>query len=141
MRAVPGNFCSINLNPNGIRAIINYDGADATAEPTSEPYNITSTECKDETGLVPIVPKNVGSLSYGEEMDLELVTENYVLFTLNGSSLFINWDDPTLLMVENVDPTYPGDYNVISLNGTSDTVFGLGKNMLMKSGRTLSFNP
>ena len=70
-----------------------------------------------------MVPKNVGSLGYGEEMDLELVTENYVKFTLNGSSLLIDWDNPTLLMVENLNPSYPGDYNVISLNGTSDTVF------------------
>lgn len=123
MRAVPANDCSINLNPNGIQAIVNYNGADATAAPTSQPFNIPSTECKDETGLIPMVPKNVGSLGYGEEMDLELVTENYVKFTLNGSSLLIDWDNPTLLMVENLNPSYPGDYNVISLNGTSDTVF------------------
>ena len=122
MRAVTADGCSANLNPDGIKAVVTYVGANATDEPTSTAFNISSMECKDETGLVPIVPVNVGFLNSGEEMDLELVTESYVKFTLNGSSLSIDWSTPTLLMVEDLDPSFPGDYNIISLNGTSDTV-------------------
>jgi FtsP/CotA-like multicopper oxidase with cupredoxin domain len=124
MRAIPATDCCSNFNADGIRAIVRYEGVtDNTTDPTSTPFNITSTECKDETGLIPVVPKNVGPLSYGEEMNLAIdQTSTYVMFTLNGSSLFIDWDNPTLIMVENGDPSYPGDYNVISVNGTSDTV-------------------
>lgn len=122
MRAVTASGCSINFNPNGIVAIVRYEGANNGALPMSHPYNITDMTCKDEVGLVPIVPVNLTALSYGEEFDLELVNEPFVKFTLNGSSLQIDWSSPTLLLVENLDPSFPDDYNVISLNGTSDTV-------------------
>jgi hypothetical protein len=125
MRAVTATGCSANLNPNGIQAIVRYEGANEKSDPDSTVYNIPSMICQDETGLVPIVPVNLGSLSYGTEMSLDLVTENYVKFLLNGSSLWIDWDNPTLLMVENSDPSFPDDFNVVSLNGTSDTVITL----------------
>lgn len=106
MRAIPAPDCCSNFNADGIRAVVRYEGAaDNTTDPTSNPFNITSTEWKDETGLIPVVPKNVGLLNYGEEMNLAVdLNSAYVTFTLNGSSLFIDWDNPTLLMVENLDP-------------------------------------
>ena len=122
MRAVTATGCSANFNGNGIQAIVRYSGTNQTSDPTSTPYDISTMVCQDETGLVPIVPVNLGFLSYGEELPLDLVTENYVKFLLNGTSLFIDWDNPTLLQAENLDPTFPDDDNVISLNGTSDTV-------------------
>lgn len=122
MRAVPATNCSANLNPNGIRAIVRYVGANSTSDPTSTPFNISSTECKDETGLVPIVPKSVGSLTTGEEVSLAVIKNNTVKFVLNDSSLFIDWDNPTLLMVDSMNMTFPPEYNVISISGTSDTV-------------------
>jgi len=123
MRAVTAEGCSANLNPDGIRAIVRYVGANTTVEPDSTAYNISTMVCQDETDLVPILPVNLGALSYGEEMPLDLVTENYVKFLLNGTSLFIDWDNPTLLTVDNVDPTFADDSNVIALSGTSETVF------------------
>ena len=122
MRAVTASGCSINLNPNGIVAVVRYEGASNETLPTSQPFNITDMTCKDEVSLVPIVPVNLTTLSYGEEFDLELVNQPFVKFTLNGSSLQIDWSNPTLLLVENLDPSFPNNYNVVSLNGTSDTV-------------------
>jgi hypothetical protein len=122
MRAVPASGCSANLNPNGIRAIVRYAGANSTSDPTSAAFNISSMECKDETGLIPVVPKNVGSLTTQEEVSLASIRDSYVKFVLNNSSLFIDWDNPSLLMVDNMNTTFPPEYNVISINGTSDTV-------------------
>lgn len=123
MRAIPATGCCANNNADGIRAIVRYQGADTTAEPTSTAYVPDSTECKDEVSLVPVVPRNVGDFSFGNEMDIGLIVDNYVKFTMKGSSLFLDWKNPTLLLVENHDSSYPGSYNVLSLNGTSDTVF------------------
>jgi len=122
MRAVPASDCSAQLNPDGIRAIVRYEGSDPTAEPTSTPYPITSTACVDETGLVPVVPRNVGNLAYGNEEDIGVIVDNYIKFTINNSSLLIDWSNPTLLLVDNHDPTYPRDFNVVQLNGTATTV-------------------
>lgn len=121
MRAVPASGCSAQLNPNGIRAIVRYQ----ESEPTSTPWPITSTECVDEAGLVPIVPRNVGNLQYGNEEDIGIVVDKYVKFTINNSSLLVDWEEPTLLMVEKGDERYPRDYNVVQLNGTAETVFQL----------------
>lgn len=127
MRAVPAAGCSVNNNADGIRAIVRYQGANDTLEPTSIPYNITDTECKDETGLIPVLPRNVGTICFGEETDISVIQDvqdnlNLIKFAMNGSSLLIDWDNPTLLLAENSNPSFPSDYNVIALNGTSDTV-------------------
>ena len=54
-------------------------------------------------------------------------TNDYIKFTINGSSVEIDWDNPTLLLADNLDDSFPGTYNVISLNGTSTTVIILLK--------------
>jgi hypothetical protein len=127
MRAVPAADCSANLNSDGIRAIVRYDGADITANPQSTAFVATTTACVDEKGLVPVVPRDVGTIGGGEEMDIGVFTNDYIKFTINGSSLEIDWDNPTLLLADNLDDSFPGTYNVISLNGTSTTVIILLK--------------
>ena len=127
MRAVSATSCSDNLNPNGTRAIVRYQNdcsvdVGCSAEPDSIPYSISSMECKDEIGLVPVVPRDVGSLTSGDEITINSIQTNYFKFIINGSSLFIDWNSPTLLMVDNLNESFPDSYNIISLNGTSDTV-------------------
>jgi hypothetical protein len=124
MRAVPGTDCSLNNNPDNIHAIVRYDSI-STADPESTAFPIKDTECKDETGLIPIVPRSVGNIAIGQEADISIITDvkdNLLKFAINGSSLLIDWDNPTLLLAENSDPSFPTQYNVINLNGTSDSV-------------------
>src|SRR5271170_3568013 len=112
MRAIPASGCSSNLNPDGILAIVRYDGVnDDTADPSSTGYDTGTTACFDESGLVPVVPRDVGYIVFGQEVDISVITDNYVKFTINGSSLLIDWDNPTLLLAESSDPSYPTDYN------------------------------
>lgn len=142
MRAIPAADCSVNNNADNIRAIVRYECADNTVEPITTAY-VTDTECKDETGLVPIVPRNVGNLAFGQEVDVSViqdVKDNFLLFAMNGSSLLINWDNPTLLLAENRDPSYPASYDVVSLNGTSDTVCYYSRST-DESGFILLFSP
>jgi hypothetical protein len=56
VRAVLEGDCSGNLIADGIRAIVRYDGADATAEPQSTAFVATTRACVDGKGLVPVVP-------------------------------------------------------------------------------------
>ena len=123
MRAVPASSCSGNLNPDGALAVVSYRGA-CDQQPSSTPYPV-SPECADETQLTPVVPVNPGTFAYGEELDISTIVDNYVKFTINGSSLSIDWSKPTLLLADNHDPSYPSSYNVVSLNGTDDTVYFL----------------
>jgi len=88
----------------------------------STAFVATTTACVDEKGLVPVVPQDVETINGGEEMDIGVITSDYIKFTINGSSLEIDWDNPTLLLADNLDDSFPGTYNVIGLNGTSTTV-------------------
>ena len=125
MRLTPSSGCSNITNPD-LTAILHYDGADNSL-PTSTPYIPPNMVCEDETGLVPIVERNAGPFSFSTGMDITideamLASEGIFSWNVNGTSFKIDWDDPTLLKVENHDNSYPADYNVVELNGTSSTV-------------------
>lgn len=130
MRAVPAANCSTTKTPNGALGIVRYAGSDPSTDPTTTGYPV-SPECADETQLVPVVPKNAGQFAYGNEVDIAAIKDNYVKFTINGSSLLIDWSNPTLLLADNRDPTYPSSYNVVSLNGTDDTVDPLFSSLMV----------
>ena len=58
MRAIPMVACSDNDNADNIRGIVHY--GTSTGTPTSTSYAIAD-ECVDESNLVPVVAKTVGS--------------------------------------------------------------------------------
>ena len=122
MRLVATSGCSSITNKD-LTAIVRYDGANTTDDPTSTAYVPDNQICEDETGLVPIVPRDAGLFSYSSGMDITLAKTNGIFsWQINGSSFRINWSDPTLLLVDNYDPSYPSQYNVLDLNGTEETV-------------------
>jgi hypothetical protein len=120
LRALPALGCSQNNNQNGIQAIVTYEGA-SFGDPTSTPYVPSDTNCEDEVGLFPIVQRDISSLSYGIFENVSLPATPIVRWTMNNASFFTNFEEPTLLMVEDHNSSYPVDYNVVSLDGTSDT--------------------
>jgi hypothetical protein len=123
MRLVATQGCSAVTNDD-LTAIIRYDGASTTDDPSSVAYVPPDQVCEDETQLVPIVTRDAGPFSYGSEMDITLaVTNNIFSWVINNATSFrIDWEDPTLLLVDEHDPTYPDQYNVVQLNGTQTTV-------------------
>jgi len=142
IHALPALFCSANNNLNGILAIVNYEGADTSSLPTSTPFTPSDTNCEDETGLVPVVPRPVGTFSEDSSLDINLIPQdNLVSWTINGSSFFIEYNNPTLLLVEDHDDSFPSSYNVVELNGTDSTVLSSVKFYFnVRSGFILSFN-
>jgi len=123
MRALPALGCSANFNLNGILAVVRYDGSSPSALPNSTAFVPSDTNCEDETGLVPVVPISPGILSEEGNLNVSIIPDNgLVTWNINLSPFFINYSDPTLLLVEDHNPKYPDSYNVVSLNGTDDTV-------------------
>ena len=139
IRCVPATGCSSNNNQNGIQAILSYNGA-PSGDPTSTAYVPSDTICEDETGLYPIVQRDISALNYGVTEQVALPSTAIVRWTMNNSSFFTNFQEPTLLMVEDHNSSYPTDYNVVQFNGTSDTVYLDHQFVLISSGSILSSN-
>jgi hypothetical protein len=92
----------------------------------------------DETNLVPVVQRDISSLAYGVTELVALPGTPIVRWTMNNSSFFTNFQEPTMLMVEEGNSSYPTEFNVVSLNGTEDTVpTPTALFRLIKSGSTL----
>lgn len=113
--------CSTNGNPDGITGIIRYDGA-SSADPTTSKDFETKDTCYDEpvANLVPYVALNVGS-TYNEVavQDMNFAMSGpWFQWTLNGSSLELDWEAPTVLAMLNNETTYPVDYNVVQVDRT-----------------------
>ncbi|KAI9650066.1 Laccase-1 [Ciborinia camelliae] len=105
--------CSQNANAAGITGILRYVGSSTTADPTTTTTVKTSTSCSDEplASLVPWVPLNAVASSI---IPITLTTSGGDWF-FNGSSLLLNWTDPTLLTILNSGNIWPTDYNVIPI--------------------------
>lgn len=127
--ATPGDYwlrgawvdaCMTNGNSNGITGIVRYDNT-STADPTSTSTVTTASSCNDEpfSSLVPHVAMDVGTITQTASESLNFKFDTYFKWTLNDSSLLLDWASPTLTRVINGSLTFPTDYNVVSVNGTS----------------------
>jgi hypothetical protein len=109
-----GGTCDAqNSNAANIRSILRYSGA-----PTSNPTSTGSepTGCSDETNVVPYISSTVPS---GTPNDLSIgfnpIGPNggiLVQWTVNGSSLAVNWSNPTLEYVINGQNNFPTSENI-----------------------------
>lgn len=147
MRLVATAGCSNVQNTTDMSAIIRYEGADTSADPTTLSWVPPNQICEDEasSNLNPVIVRNAGPFSFGSGMDItidqnELFNNGIFQWDINGTSFLIDWSDPTLLLVDNHDPSYPSQYNVEELNGTETTVFPPFSIVLICSGYTSSFN-
>lgn len=55
---------------------------------------------------------DVGNFSSVNQEDLNFAFPDYFRWTLNGSSLDLNWTDPTTLKIFNNESIWPSAYNV-----------------------------
>src|SRR5271156_1709715 len=79
MRALPQLGCSSNQNENGIQAIVSYEGQDPAVLPTSTPWVPADTNCEDETGLVPVVVRNVGTFRQSGTLDISIIPNGNIV--------------------------------------------------------------
>ncbi|KAI5794996.1 multicopper oxidase-like protein [Geopyxis carbonaria] len=130
LRAVPQTTCSENRNAADIRGIIRYSSASTTEDPTTSAYDAMSDDDCDDMDmslLVPYLSKSV-TLSSGETEDDDLaITNNKVngLFKwyIGGTTMAVEWADPTLLQVWNNETTWESQSGVIELDTADEWVY------------------
>jgi FtsP/CotA-like multicopper oxidase with cupredoxin domain len=108
--------CSANLNPDNITGIVRYDNT-STADPTTTGITVGSN-CGDEPleSLIPYLAINVGNYTEVTEEALSFAFSSYFTWTINSSSLYLNWSNPTTLRIFNDELIWPTDYNVVPIN-------------------------
>lgn len=115
--------CSVNANPANITGIVRYGAS--TADPTSVSTVVTAADCGDEpyASLVPHLAKNVGTLTAKSVTleDLSFAFTDHFTWTINSSTLVLDWDTPTIIDIFNDVPVFPTSYNVVALNGSAAT--------------------
>jgi hypothetical protein len=105
MRFIPQSACSANDMADNIRGIIHY--GDSTGTPRTTQYDYVD-DCEDMSAdlLVPHVQIDVSSAHFYEEKEdvgLAFTAEGHIRWTVNGSSMEVQWGDPTVLRVANND--------------------------------------
>jgi FtsP/CotA-like multicopper oxidase with cupredoxin domain len=123
LRAGWQSLCGTNLNAANAVGIVRYD-ASSTADPTTT-YVALAESCQDEplTNLVPYVPLTVGEAYSENILDLAFKFDNAFLWTINTSSLYLNWSDPTTLKIYNNESIFPTEYNVQPLTMVDEWVY------------------
>lgn len=126
MRAGWITACSVNDNPNNITGIVRYDSS-STADPTTTSDITVGSNCGDEplASLVPYLAMNVGNYSDSDvtQEDLSFAIGSYFTWTINSSSLYMNWSDPTILRIFNNESIWPTDYNVVPVDVRNPPAF------------------
>lgn len=109
--------CSTNLNPADITGIVRYDSS-STADPTSVSTVVQSSACGDEplASIVPYLSLDVGDIAIEADEDLSFNFGSAFTWTINGSSLWLNWSNPTVEQVMHGEQIFPTEYNVVAVN-------------------------
>ncbi|KAF7922626.1 uncharacterized protein EAE98_008152 [Botrytis deweyae] len=114
-----GTTCSANMEAANATGILRYDSS-STADPTSVGTTPRGT-CEDEpvASLVPHLALDVGAYSLVDE-EVSFAFTNYFTWTINSSSLLLDWSSPTTLKIFNNETIFPTEYNVVPLEQTNN---------------------
>ncbi|KAK4220959.1 multicopper oxidase-domain-containing protein [Podospora fimiseda] len=124
--AAPGNYwlragwinnCAANGSPEEMTGIVRYN-ARSEDDPTSESTVTPSTSCLGEpSGVgVPAVSIDVENFSGGTTREnLGFTIDGYFKWTINTSSLVLDWGNPTLEKIFAGEDIFPTEYNVVSV--------------------------
>lgn len=124
--ATPGDYwirsgwnlnCANNRNAANITGIVRYD-ASSTADPQSESNVVASTSCLGEpiAKASPHLKLDVENIGGGVVLeDLSTDFDDYFKWTINTSSLLIDWSDPTMGQIFEGKSLFPTEYNVVAV--------------------------
>ncbi|CAI6317592.1 unnamed protein product [Periconia digitata] len=123
MRAIPQSACSDNSQSDDIKGIIYY--SDSTTTPSTSAYSYTDG-CDDETTLVPYISKTVGSTASttaDEPVAVGFNSDNLFRWTMNSTSMVVDWADPSLGQVVNGNTSWEASEAVVSLPNANEWVY------------------
>ncbi|KAK4632151.1 Laccase-2 [Fulvia fulva] len=124
LRAIPDTFCSENLYGHDIRGIIHYGSS--TGTPSTTCYEIDEKECFGEvsSNLVPYFELDAGSSAALDEnlaVSVGFNSEKLFKWYIGGTSMKIEWADPSALQVINNETSWADSSGVIEFEGDEDT--------------------
>ncbi|KAJ5767597.1 hypothetical protein N7533_000180 [Penicillium manginii] len=125
MRAIPQSACSETDATDKVKGIIRYDNS-STADPTTSAYSYTDS-CADEdpSNLIPYLKVDASetyTYKTGENVEVQ-VTDNAMLWLMNGTSLHTQWEYPTLLQVAQGNDTWLARQRLIELPAANKWVY------------------
>ncbi|KAI1134258.1 multicopper oxidase [Hypoxylon sp. FL0543] len=121
MRAIPQSACSENESQDNIRGIVTYTGS--VSDPTTTGWDYTDS-CDDETpNLAPYHSKTVGSSTALTEEAGVAIINGLFRWTLNSTSMLVDWANPTLLQVIDEITEFDVDDSVIQLSDANEWVY------------------
>ncbi|KAK2625617.1 hypothetical protein QTJ16_004929 [Diplocarpon rosae] len=124
--------CSTNSNPDEITGIIRYDST-STADPTTNSTIEIGSNCGDPllirqlkeplANLVPYLALNVDTLNDSAVIaeEVGVLTGTYFTWTINTTSLVVDWSNPTTLQIFNNESIFPTEYNIEPLEITEES--------------------
>lgn len=108
--------------PENMTGIVRYD-ADSTKKPASKSTVHPPSSCGDEAqaNLVPHMKMDVTNVAgiTIEHLRVQLTHERLFQWTINSTSLALDWSTPTLGRMLHNDTVFPASYNVVSVNASA----------------------
>ncbi|GLI73220.1 hypothetical protein PoHVEF18_001434 [Penicillium ochrochloron] len=116
MRAIPQEACSDNDSVDNIKGIMYYGNTPSTPTTTGHIYT-DSCDDMSMSDLVPYLPQSASPPYYNasEPVTLGTNSENLFRWKMNGTSMQIEWDNPTLLQIWNNDTSFTNSSGVVEL--------------------------
>lgn len=116
MRAVPQSACSDNDSADNIKGIVYYGSSPSTPSTTSYSYE-DSCDDMDVSDLVPYLSQSASVPYYNSSEPVTLGTnsENLFRWKMNGTSMQVYWDNPTLLQIWKNDTSFTNTSGVVEL--------------------------
>ncbi|KAI0854511.1 multicopper oxidase [Xylaria cubensis] len=122
IRAIPQSACSENDNSDDIKGIVTY--TDSPSTPSTSEWDYTDG-CDDETdNIVPYISKTVGDVEYDTSEDVAVTQTNGLFkWTLNSTSMVVDWGNPTLSQILDGDTSFETDDAVIELSDANVWIY------------------
>ncbi|KAJ5090225.1 hypothetical protein N7532_008909 [Penicillium argentinense] len=121
LRAIPQSACSDNDSTDNIKGIIYYGSTPTT--PTTTGYTYTdSCDDMDTSDLVPYLSQSASVPYYNSSEPITLGSNFESLFRwkMNGTSMQVYWDNPSLLQIWKNDTAFTNTSGVVELTRANE---------------------
>ncbi|TLS22038.1 uncharacterized protein PpBr36_09537 [Pyricularia pennisetigena] len=117
MRAIPQTNCTKAKSPSNIKGIIHYGAKPSTPKSTGHAYTDSCLD-EDRSRLVPMVPKDVADPTWTRfnMASWNRTAKNLVRWYLNGTSMEVDWSNPTLAQMHDNTTAYKKSHAVAELD-------------------------
>lgn len=141
----PSNLCGTSRN-KWPAAIFHYEGAPAEGIPTNQGTPI-SAGCADETGMVPVVPRQVTQEQFtgaNKKFGVSLATPTVPVlgqvfrWIVNNTDIEVDWDHPILEYVMNRSTNYPPKSNIVEAPQANQWTFWIVQNNVRNAFTSLN---